>query len=286
MASPLLFIVSHATGERQQIERDLTARYAGQYQVQAAASGEDALPALAAHRAAQQPLALLLVSQALPGLSGTDFLAQAAPDFPEARIVLLAAARDTEAAITGINQLGIHHYLVQPWRPATALPVLDELLNDWRAAVELPYRLVQGIMETRIARIRADANLHQAAEIVAMSGVSDLMVLDPDGRFVGVLSEGDILRAALPDFDEIVEEGGTLSDAYQVFLRKGRALSEKPIAPLIIREPITLHPDDHVAKAAAVLIGKQIRRLPVVRDGRLLGTVSRANICEAVVGMF
>jgi CBS domain-containing protein len=103
---------------------------------------------------------------------------------------------------------------------------------------------------------------------------------------VGVLSEGDILRAALPDFDEIVEEGGTLLDAYQVFLRKGRALSEKPIAPLIIREPITLNPDDHVAKAAAVLIGKQIRRLPVVRDGRLLGTVSRANICEAVVGMF
>ena len=55
---------------------------------------------------------------------------------------------------------------------------------------------------------RSDANLHQAAEIVAMSGVSDLMVLDAAGRFVGMLSEGDILRAALPDFDEIVEEGG------------------------------------------------------------------------------
>jgi CBS domain-containing protein len=286
MDSPLIFIVNHAADERQQMERDLSDRFASHYRVAAAASGEAALSALAAHRAAQQTVALLLVSQALPGMSGTDFLAQAAPEFPHARKVLLAAARDTEAAITGINQLGIHHYLVQPWQPAAGLPVLDELLNDWRAAVELPYRLVQGIMETRVARIRADANLHQAAEIVAMSGVSDLMVMDHAGRFVGVLSEGDILRAALPDFDEIVEEGGTLAEAYQVFLRKGRALSEKPITPLIIREPITLHPDDHVAKAAAVLIGKQIRRLPVVREGRLLGTVSRANICEAVVGMF
>ncbi len=286
MDTPLLLILNPAAAERHQIERDLAARYGEQYRLLSAGAGEDALPLLAAERAAQRPVALLLVSQALPGLSGTAFLAQAAPDFPEARIVLLAAAKDTEAAITGINQLGIHHYLVAPWQPAAALPVLDELLKDWRAAAELPYRLVQGIMETRVARIRADANLHQAAEIVAMSGVSDLMVVDAAGRFIGVLSEGDILRAALPDVDEIVQAGGTLHEAYQVFLRKGRALSEKPIAPLIIREPITLHPDDHVAKAAAVLIGKQIRRLPVVRDGRLLGTVSRANICEAVVGMF
>jgi CBS domain-containing protein len=286
MDNPLILIASRDADERRQLERDLSERYGSQHTVLAADSGEAALAALAPFQGEPQAVALLLVSQNLPAMTGTDFLSQAAPHFPGARIVLLAEARDTEAAITGINRLGIHHYLVQPWQAETGLPVLDDLLNDWRAAVAVPYRLVQGIMETRVARIRADANLHQAAEIVAMSGVSDLMVVDGAGRFIGVLSEGDILRAALPDFDEIVEAGGTLAEAYQVFLRKGRALSEKPIAPLIIREPITLAPDDHVAKAAAVLIGKQIRRLPVVRDGRLLGTVSRANICEAVVGMF
>jgi predicted transcriptional regulator len=143
---------------------------------------------------------------------------------------------------------------------------------------------VKGIMDTHMARIREDSNLHVAAEIVALSGVSDLMVVTDNGSFVGVLSEGDILRAALPDIDEIVEEGGTLESAYQVFLRRGAELSDRPIAPLIIREPITLQPEDHVAKATAILISKQIRLLPVVKDGRLLGTVSRANICEAVVG--
>jgi CBS domain-containing protein len=229
-------------------------------------------------------VALLLVNQALPDASGTDFLTRAADYFPEARKVLLAAERNVEAAITGINQLGIHHYLVLPVQLEKLLPIVDELLDDWQSSVQLAYLRVKGIMETRVARIRADSNLHHAAEIVAMSGVSDLMVVGPDGDFVGVLSEGDILRAALPSFDEILEEGGALRDAYQVFLRKGRELSLKPIAPLVIREPITLHPDDHVAKAAAVLIGKQINRLPVLKDGRLIGTVSRANICEAVVG--
>jgi CBS domain-containing protein len=286
MKSPVLLIVTPTTEDQAHIDRDLHTRYAGKYRLLIAASGEDALSQLNQCRSANDSVALLLVNQTLPNMSGTDFLAQAAAFYPDARKVLLAAARDTEAAITGINQLGIHHYFVLPWQADKLLPILDGLLEDWRTAVQLPYLHVKGLMETRVARIRADSNLQHAVEIVALSGVSDLMVVDGDGDFVGVLSEGDILRAALPDFDEILEEGGTLHDAYQVFVRKGSELSEKPIAPLIIREPITIHPDDHVAKAAAVLIGKQIRRLPVVKDGRLMGTVSRANICEAVVGTF
>jgi CBS domain-containing protein len=282
MKNPILFILNH--DQQEQLEADLSTRYADRYRLLTTTSGEEALAELAHRRDDHEAVALLLVNQSLPGMSGTDFLAQAAAYYPEARKVLLAAAKDTEAAITGINQLGIHYYFVQPWQAEKNWPRLDELLDDWRAAVQLPYLHVKGIMETRVARIRADSNLHHAAELVAMSGVSDLMVVDGEGRFVGVLSEGDILRAALPDIDEILEEGGTLQDAYQVFLRKGLELSTKPIAPLIIREPITLHPDDHVAKAAAVLISKQIRRLPVVKDGRLMGIVSRANICEAVVG--
>jgi CBS domain-containing protein len=284
MKQPILLILDQEGEERQQIERDVRDHTLDQYRLVLADSGAEALRQLAACRDNNDSVALLLVNQMLPEMPGTEFLARATTYYPDARKVLLAAAKDTDAAITGINQLGIHYYFVQPWRPEKYLPVLDELLDDWRSAVQLPYLQVKGIMETRIARIRADANLHQAAEIVALSGVSDLMVVDGEGVFVGVLSEGDILRAALPDFDEILEEGGTLHDAYQVFIRKGLELSQKPIAPLIIREPITLHPDDHVAKAAAVLIGKQIRRLPVVREGRLMGIVSRANICEAVIG--
>lgn len=74
--------------------------------------------------------------------------------------------------------------------------------------------LVQDVMTVRTARIRHNSNLRQAAEIVALSRISDLMVVDPDNRFLGVLSEGDILRAALPDVEEIVAEGGTV-DAVQ-----------------------------------------------------------------------
>lgn len=143
---------------------------------------------------------------------------------------------------------------------------------------------VEDAMVTRTVRIRQDANLYKAAEVVALSRVSDLMVVGEDDKFIGVLSEGDILRAALPDMDEIVAEGGSLETAFGIFLNKGKKLSELPILPIVITEPIVLDPQDHVAKATMVMMDLNIRLLPVVKDGKLVGTISRADICQAIVG--
>ena len=139
-------------------------------------------------------------------------------------------------------------------------------------------------MTNRVARIRAEASLFEAAETVSLSGASDLMVVDSTGAFTGVLSEGDILRAALPDIDEILAAGGSLEGAFDRFVQKGRDLAVLPIMPLVIRDPLTVDPDDHVARAAVVFVERNIRLLPVVEDGRLLGVISRADVCNAVVG--
>lgn len=143
---------------------------------------------------------------------------------------------------------------------------------------------VSQVMTVPPVQIRSDATLYQAAEVVALAAVSDLMVVAETDEFVGVLSEGDILRSALPDIDEILAEGGTLDAAYALFLKRGRTISTMLIDPLVIHDPIMVDPDDHVAKAAAALSERMIRRLPVVQNGRLLGTVSRADLCRAVVG--
>jgi predicted transcriptional regulator len=143
---------------------------------------------------------------------------------------------------------------------------------------------IKDIMRVPAVQIHQDADIHHAAEVVAWSGASDLMVVDDDDKFIGVLSEGDILRSVLPDIDEIVDEGGTLDDAFRIFMEKGDQLSGMSIAPLILREPIILDPENHVAQAATILVQKNIRLLPVVKEGVLVGTVSRADVCRAVVG--
>ena len=145
---------------------------------------------------------------------------------------------------------------------------------------------IKDIMTPHPARIQNDATLQRAAELVAMSRVTVLMVFDDQNNFVGVLSEGDILQAALPDINQILDEGGSVDTAFDIFLSKGKNLANLPITPLIIQDPIVVAENDNVAKVAVLLIDKQIRLLPVVKDGQLVGTVSRADICRAVVGTF
>lgn len=144
---------------------------------------------------------------------------------------------------------------------------------------------VREVMNNRAARVRAQADLYQAAEAVALANVSDLMVVDERGDFVGVLPAGDILRACLPKIEDILAEGGSIQQAFALFLKMGRELARSPIGPLVIRQPISLDPDDHVAKVAVTLVQTNIHMLPVVRDRKLLGVVTRVGILEKVVGL-
>jgi CBS domain-containing protein len=142
---------------------------------------------------------------------------------------------------------------------------------------------VRDIMTIYPAYVRIGADMRRAAEIISISEVSDLMVIDYDNKFIGVLSEGDLIRALLPSFDEVLRAGGTLNDAFKFFVQKGRDLVNRPIDPLVIHNAITLKTTDDIAQAAIIMVEKQIRRLPVVDDGKLMGTVSRSDICRAVI---
>jgi CBS domain-containing protein len=119
--------------------------------------------------------------------------------------------------------------------------------------------------------------------MLSVSEVGHLMVLDHDGRFVGSLSEEDVVRAMLPGFGDVTAAGGTLADAFRLFLERGRALADRVIDPLVVRDTATVRPTDEVARAAIVMIDRGIRRLPLVDDGALVGTLSRADLCRAVI---
>lgn len=139
------------------------------------------------------------------------------------------------------------------------------------------------IMNVNAARIRLGTTMRQAAEVVASTQVSDLMVVDEENNFVGVLSEGDLIRAVLPRYEELMAQGEGLSSAFETFVENGKAKAEQPIEPLVIKSPITVGPSDPVLRAASTMIAKQIRRLPVVDKGKLVGTVARADICRGVL---
>ena len=135
---PVLLAVDDDQEVVRAIERDLRNRYAGDFTVVAAGSGEDALEILRQLSSRGDPVALVVTDQRMPRMTGVELLAQSQPLAPDAKRVLLTAYADTEAAMRAINEIRLDHYLMKPWHPPEErlYPVLDDLLEDWRAAVE------------------------------------------------------------------------------------------------------------------------------------------------------
>src|SRR5215470_2302803 len=136
MAKPVLLAVDDDREVLRAIERDLRRKYGSDYRVLRAGSGPEALEIVRELKIRNNSIALFLIDQRMPGMSGVEFLAQAITLFPDAKRVLLTAYADTDAAIAAINEAGINHYLLKPWDPPeeNLYPVLDELLEDWEAA--------------------------------------------------------------------------------------------------------------------------------------------------------
>ncbi len=138
---PVLFSIDDDAEVLHAVERDLRRRYGADFRVLRATSGESALAALGELKARGGALALLLVDQRMPQMSGVELLEKAIPLFPDAKRVLLTAYADTDAAIQAINSARVDFYLLKPWDPPeeNLYPVLDDLLADWRADWRPPF---------------------------------------------------------------------------------------------------------------------------------------------------
>ncbi|HEX8637174.1 MAG TPA: response regulator, partial [Pyrinomonadaceae bacterium] len=117
MVKPAIVTVDDDAEVLRAVERDLRRRYAEDYRVLRADSGSAALEIVRELNVRNNPVALFLVDQRMPGMSGVEFLEQSIKIYPESKRVLLTAYADTDAAIAAINEAGINHYLLKPWDP-------------------------------------------------------------------------------------------------------------------------------------------------------------------------
>jgi thioredoxin reductase (NADPH) len=167
MARPVIMSVDDDPQVLSAIEHDLRRYYKNDYRVVKASSPREALDAARQLKQRGTAVALFLVDQRMPEMTGTKLLAEVRELHPEARKVLLTAYADTEAAIESINEIGLDHYLMKPWDPPDQklYPVLDDLLSEWKSRAHLPY---DGI---RIAGARFSPQSHAVREFLSRNQV-------------------------------------------------------------------------------------------------------------------
>jgi thioredoxin reductase (NADPH) len=242
-ARPVLLAVDDEPSVARAVERDLRRRYGRDYRVLRAESGEEGMSLLREAALRGSPVALLLVDQRMPGMSGVELLEQAIEIAPQARRVLLTAYADTQAAIDAINRVSLDHYLLKPWDPPEEqlYPVLDDLLDAWRAEAPPATDRIQ-LVGHRWSRDSHDARdflarnqvpyrwldverEEEAQRLLAAAGDGELpLVLFPDGTTVRrptvtELAEraGVLRRAEQPFYDLVIVGGGPAGLAAAVY---------------------------------------------------------------------
>ncbi len=208
MARPILLAVDDDVSVLEAVVQDLRRQYGSVYRIMRAASGKAALDTLEQLKAREQPVALLLSDQRMPGMTGVEFLEQSRELYPEARRVLLTAYADTEAAIRAINTARIHYYLNKPWDPPEErlYPVLSDLLEDWQAGYRPPF---EGL---RVIGSRWTLKDHRLRNFLSRNHVPyrwlDITGNEEAGK---LMEERQLKPAQLPAV--LFADGSTLADA-------------------------------------------------------------------------
>ena len=245
MTKPVILSVDDDPAVLAAIERDLRQQYRAQYRVLKAASPAEGVATARELAARNTPVALFLVDQRMPGMSGIELLREVMKLHPASRRVLLTAYADTDVAIAGINEIALDHYLMKPWDPPEQrlYPVLDDLLAEWRARTTPAFEGIRVLgsqwspqsftAKEFLSRNRvpyewvdldADATARALAESIA-GGLSRLpLVLFPDGTHLVAPSQVDLAtkagmqtQASRPFYDVVVIGGGPAGLANAVY---------------------------------------------------------------------
>ena len=245
MPKPVIFTIDDDSSVLNSVERDLRARYGQDYRILPIDSGAAALDYLKKLQQRNDTVALFLVDHRMPVMNGVEFLEQGIKAYPQAKRVLLTAYADTQAAIASINEVGLDYYLMKPWHPPEErlYPILDELLEDWKIHVRLPYDgirvagtlwslpshqvkdfLTRHQIPYQWLDIEKDSGARQLVEEINSEDTKLPVVFFPDGK---TLLQPDLkelaekvglqTRAALPFYDIVVVGSGPAGLAAAVY---------------------------------------------------------------------
>ncbi len=115
------------------------------------------------------------------------------------------------------------------------------------------------IMSTNLQTVRPNTSIQEAIEILIQQRVSGLPVTDDQNRLVGMITEFALLAVA---YD--------------------RSVSRQTVGQHMTRDVITVNADDPASRVADLCIVHRVRRVPVMREGRLVGVIARRDVLRAL----
>jgi CBS domain-containing protein len=144
---------------------------------------------------------------------------------------------------------------------------------------------VRDVMTRNVISVAAGETILNAARTMLQNRISGLPVVNAQGDLVGMVTEGDFLRRGelgterrRPQWLEFLIGPGRLATEYV-------HASGRKVEQVMTADPVAVAEDDTLQTVVELMERKRIKRLPVLRDGRMVGIVSRANLMHALVSL-
>ena len=148
------------------------------------------------------------------------------------------------------------------------------------ADYDVPEQLtVRDLMTERPRTVGPDTSVRDAARDLIREGVGGLPVVDGAGQVVGMLGERELMRHLLDSYLHAGARSGTAP--------AGHAAAAPPpaaVRDVMTRQVLCVSPDQPIADVASIMTNKDVDRVPVVRDGRLVGFLTRGDIVRKLIG--
>ncbi len=154
----------------------------------------------------------------------------------------------------------------------------------WESGLTVKKQLtVRDIMHRNVFYTMPESTLKDAANIFYRHKVSGVPVVDNDKILIGIISEKHLIKAALPDYETLIENM-SFNPEVEPFDELLKREDEIKVSEIMTRKVFTTTEDTPIVEVAAMMMFRNIRRVPVVDDrGRLIGMVLRSDIVSKVI---
>jgi len=141
------------------------------------------------------------------------------------------------------------------------------------------------VMVCAVISVRPNARVEEVARTLLANRISAVPVIDEEGELVGIVSEGDLMRRAEAGTDRSRSWWLEYLTGKQVLAAEYVKSHSHKVTDVMTRSVITATPETLLGEIAILLERNRIKRVPIVKNGKVVGIVSRANLLQALAGM-
>ncbi len=144
---------------------------------------------------------------------------------------------------------------------------------------------VREIMQADVITAKPDTTVGELADILAQNKISGVPVVDEQGRVLGMVSEADIILQDadlhFPYYIQFLEMVIYLQSVHKFEERVRKSIGSK-VTEIMSDEVVSVSPEATVRETATLMADRDVNRLPVIEDERLVGIVTRGDIVRAI----